>query len=337
MVDYYSNGEDIYLNYKYAKLCEQIEDGKAEKFIFENENGVIYYQYIKRLIPISVDDIDYYDIITPYGYGGPLIIRCVQDKQDQLINEFNKTFISHCMESRIVSEFIRFHPILKNYLFFKDIYNPIFLRNTIAINLSKKDILMDEFSRSCRNKVRKGKKSGVNIEFDFNCNSIDVFYDIYIETMKKNNASDYYYFPLNYFKYAKDQLKDCFFIVNARLDSKIIASSIFMHSNNYLHWHLGGTLPNYYSYASDNLMLYEVAKWGKENNKEYIHLGGGFTNNKNDGLYNFKKSFTKNTVFDFYIGKRILNQSIYDLLTFKKRKNKSKLHRDFFPEYRAYI
>ncbi|MFZ7121503.1 MAG: GNAT family N-acetyltransferase [Eubacteriaceae bacterium] len=335
MVNYKSDVEDVYFNYKYAKLCELIEHGKAEKYIFENENGVIYYQYIKRLIPVSVDDIDYYDIITPYGYGGPLIIRCIQGKQAQLINEFNKSFISKCKENRIVSEFIRFHPILKNYMFFKDIYNPIFLRNTVAINLSKKDILMDEFSRSCRNKVRKGKKSSVNIEFDFNCNSIDAFYDIYIETMKKNNASNFYFFPLDYFKYAKNHLKDYFFIVNARLDSKIIASSIFLHTDNYLHWHLGGTLPNYYCYASDNLILYEVAKWGKKTNKKYIHLGGGFTNSEDDGLFIFKKSFTKDTVFDFYIGKRILNQNIYDLLTIKKRKNKREMHRDFFPEYRA--
>lgn len=335
MFDCYSNDEDVYFHLEYAKLYEQIENGEAKEFLFENENGVIYYQYIKRLIPIRINDTDYYDIITPYGYGGPLLIRYKKGMQNQLINDFNNEFINDCKVNKIVSEFVRFHPIIKNYVDFKQIYNPIFLRNTIAIDLSKKDILMDEFSATCRNKVRKGIKSGIKIELDFNGKTINDFYNIYIKTMKKNNADDYYFFPLRYFEYSIKHLNNKIFIANALLDSKIISCTMFMYSRDIIHSHLGGTLPNYYNYSSNNVMLYEVAKWGKINGKKYIHLGGGFTNDKDDGIFRFKKHFTKDSVFDFYIGKRIFNQHIYDLLTFENMKNKDKVRNDFFPEYRA--
>lgn len=326
---------DIYFWDEYAKIYEQVESGEVEKFTYKNEKGEIHYQFIKRLIPIKVSDIEYYDITTPYGYGGPIVLNCEEGKLDELINDFNNAFLSYCEKNRIVAEFVRFHPIIKNHLTFEKIYDPIFLRNTVGIDLKKEDLFMDEFSSKCRNKVRKAIKRSVSIEFDFNCDTIDCFYDIYISTMNKNNATDYYYFPLDFFIKTINFLKPYVFIVNAKLNEKIISSSMFMYSDEFVHYHFSGTVPDYYKYAADNLILFEVAKWAKEHNKIYLHLGGGYTNSENDSLFKFKKSFTKDTIFDFYVGKRILNNQIYDLLTMENIKKKGEINQNFFPAYRA--
>lgn len=326
---------DIYFWDQYAKTYEKIENGRAEKFIYKNEKGKIYYQFIKRLIPIKVLDVEYYDIITPYGYGGPIVVNCEEGKEDELLKDFNNEFLSYCEENKIVSEFVRFHPIIKNHITFRKMYNPIFIRKTVGIDLKKQDFFLDEFSPKCRNMVRKATKRGVSIEFDFNCDTINSFYDIYISTMDKNNATDYYYFPLEFFTKTIEFLKPYILIVNAKVDEKIISSSLFIYSDKYIHYHFSGTYPDYYKYAANNLILYEVSKWAKGHNKEYFHLGGGYTNSEKDGLFVFKKSFTKDTIFDFYIGKRIFNKRIYDLLTMENIKRKGKINQDFFPAYRA--
>ena len=74
--------------------------------------------------------------------------------------------------------------------------------------------------------------------------------------------------------------------------------------------------------------------WGKENGYELIHHGGGRSSSEEDNLYMFKKQFAKNTKFDFYLGKKIWNQDIYNELC--KVANVSK-DEEYFPAYRKVL
>ena len=52
---------------------------------------------------------------------------------------------------------------------------------------------------TCRNKIRKAIKNNVRIELDTNFKEIDYFYNYYMNTMKRLEAYDYYYFEINWF------------------------------------------------------------------------------------------------------------------------------------------
>ena len=124
--------KDIYYNPEYCKLYEKIEDGTVETFTCESEAGKIEHLFIKR--KIHSDTVDgYFDIITPYGYGGPLIIDC--RNKESLLAEFGKSFSAYCEQNRIVSEFIRFHPISQNALDFTGIYDVEYSRHTVGTNI----------------------------------------------------------------------------------------------------------------------------------------------------------------------------------------------------------
>src|SRR6478735_1307981 len=109
------NDLDVYFDDNYGKLYEKVENGKAEIFNFNYKFGIIKNQFIKREIPIRINNEIYYDIVTPYGYGGPVIIKCEENK--------------------IVSEFIRFHPILENAEDFTSVYDVKCIRKTLGTNL----------------------------------------------------------------------------------------------------------------------------------------------------------------------------------------------------------
>ncbi|MEG1578858.1 MAG: hypothetical protein RR336_08850, partial [Oscillospiraceae bacterium] len=65
---------DIYFDENYGKLYEEIECGTAEVFRFSSELGEVKHQFIQREIPILLaDGKTRFDLITPYGYGGPLV------------------------------------------------------------------------------------------------------------------------------------------------------------------------------------------------------------------------------------------------------------------------
>ena len=107
---------DIYFTDRYCKIYEEKGDGNLEVFTFQTKNGKIIYKFLKREIDI-IDGQKYFDITTPYGYGGPLIILLDREaNREQVIEEFKKAFEKYCIENNIVSEFIRFHPIEKNYI-----------------------------------------------------------------------------------------------------------------------------------------------------------------------------------------------------------------------------
>ena len=55
---------------------------------------------------------------------------------------------------------------------------------------------------------------------------------------------------------------------------------------------------------------------------------------KDDKLYEFKKQFAKNTKFDFYVGKKIWNKEIYDILCKLKKTNENE---EYFPAYRKVV
>ena len=76
---------DIYFNEDYGKLGEYVEPGRNCVFQIDSENGSVRHMFILRTVPWLVDGVQYYDIVTPYGYGGPIVTRA--NNPDRLIGE----------------------------------------------------------------------------------------------------------------------------------------------------------------------------------------------------------------------------------------------------------
>lgn len=321
---------DIYFEAKYGKLYEEIENGQSIVFKHNSSLGTIQHMFIKREIPIKVDNQIYYDLITPYGYGGPTIMESTNDKA--LVKEFKREFKKYCEENNIVSEFVRFHPLVKNAKDFKSIYDAIFVRKTVGTTISsQEDPLMVEFSRSTRKSVRRALRDGVAYNVIESPDNIENFLEIYYSTMERNEASDFYYFDQSYFDKCLKNFKDNIVLVEVLYENKVIAMSFNFIYNEKMHVHLSGTLTDYLNLSPAYIIKYGTAMWARENNIEVIHYGGGTTNSEDDSLYLFKKRFTKETLFDFYIGRRIWNQDIYDNLCQIHNVDKDI---DFFPAYR---
>lgn len=323
---------DIYFDKNYGKLYENIENGKAEIFEYEDENGKISNQFIIREIPIKLDENSYFDIVTPYGYGGPVIEECALGKEKQLVESFAKEFEKYCEKNRIVSEFVRFHPLINNAKDFKEVYNAECIRKTLGTNLKKFDEpVQAEFSKSCRKNIRQAINKGITYKITQAPENIHNFKEIYYSTMDRNNATDYYYFDDKYFNSILKYFKKNVLLVEAIFENKAIAAGLYFIYNKTIHIHLSGTLRDYLYLSPAYILRYAATLWGKENGYEMIHHGGGRSNSVEDTLYKFKKGFAKNTEFDFFIGKKIWNEEIYKELC---RMKQIDLNEEFFPAYR---
>lgn len=260
---------DIYYLPNWRELYKEKENGEAAEYKFENENGIVLYPYIKRKIDIPINGKYYFDIITPYGFNGPIILEGCRDRK-KLVKEFNKEFQKYCEENNIIAEYIRFSPWFRNYLDFKEEYNLRLNKKTIAINLLVDDILTDEINGKRRNCIRSAIKKGVNIEFDFQGETIDDFYRLYQKTIKKNDISEYYWLSKDFLHKHFEKLKGNVFIANAVFNGIVISSSIFVYQDKQLHYLYSANDYEYTYLNGNSLLLYEVANWGKENRKRVL-------------------------------------------------------------------
>lgn len=322
---------DLYFDENYGKLYEKIEKGKAEIFKFENEDGKITNQFLIREIPEKVNGKTYYDIVTPYGYGGP-IINYLKGNKENLLKEFEKNFKKYAEERNIVSEFVRFHPIKENAIDMKPIYNSTYMRKTLITKLDEEDVVKKQISKSARKNIRQALNKGVIYKITEKPNDISVFKNIYYSTMDRNHATDYYYFDDEYFQNILNYYKENLILIEAIFEGKTIAAGIYFIYNDIIHIHLSGTLTEYLYLSPAYILRYALILWGIEHNNKYkiIHHGGGRSNSEEDSLYLFKRNFAKLYDVDFYVGKKIWNKEIYDELC-----NMKNIEDDgFFPAYR---
>lgn len=322
---------DIYFEPDYGSLYLQPKE-KIVEFKVENEFGLITNLFILRPINIETEDVNrYFDIVTPYGYGGP-IIHYTSDKK-KLIDSYNKTFTEFTKNNNIVAEFIRFHPLIQNAIDFKDCYDIIYDRKTVGTNLTYDDVISTEFSKHKRKDIKKLLKNpDIRYEIDENPNSLDDFIEIYYSTMDRDDADQYYYFNKKYFEQLRIKFPDNLTTCKVYLKDKLIAMGVYFRYGKFLHAHLSGSLSEFLEISPAYLLKYAMAIYGHEKGYEVIHYGGGSSRDENNGLFKFKKDFGKNTEFDFYMAKKIWNNEIYNSLCDVVGAD---INSDFFPAYRT--
>lgn len=325
--------DDIYFERNYGCLYEQIEQGVCEVFEFKHPLGKVSHLFIKRLIPACINEEAYYDISTPYGYGGPHLAECEEKHKCQVIQAFHDAFEKHCQKENIVYEFVRFHPLFTNAQDFESCYELTFRRYTTGTNLKDyENPVKSEFSRSKQKSIRKALEAGVEYRVKENPSNLEEFKQIYYSTMKRKNAASVYYFDDDYFDKLLNYFRQNILLVEVLYEGKVIAMGLNLVYGKNIHIHLSGTLEEYHRFSSSVVMRYALVEWGKEQEMDLIHEGGGVTGEIDDPLYLFKKQFGKNTEYKFYVSHKVWNRKIYDLLSKTAGVQKEG---DSFPAYRS--
>ena len=134
---------------------------------------------------------------------------------------------------------------------------------------------------------------------------------MYDQTMHNVNAEDFYFFPAEYYERFKETFGENLILCFAMYEGKPISGSMFMFSKDYAHYHLSGRDKNYYKIAANNAVLWYGIQKAKERGCKWFHFGGGTSGDDDDMLLHFKQNFSKENG-EFWIGKRVHNQVVYD-------------------------
>ena len=346
---------DFYHLPGYLELEAQRYDATAEAIVIKNGAEVFFLPYLirdcdyrsDRLRQRSNDRI--YDIISPYGYPGMLISLAGQNPK--FIEKCLQTIYGYWQEKNICSAFIRLHPILNSYLdrsmcdrhaFNSAIDSTARLhqRGDVAICDLTQDLadIWKQIRSSHRTKINKLKRSGFIVKMVPVDSHIDLFIDIYRETMNRVNATPSYYFTKDYFERFLKILGDGVQICVVEIDGNIIAASLMTEFSGIVQYHLGGTRTEFLPSSPTTLMFDHTIKWAKQRNNHYFNLGGGL-NGQLDSLYHFKAGFS-NVTKSFATLETIVNHKLYERLTAQRAEllgltTAALINTSFFPAYRA--
>ncbi len=320
---------DTYWLSGYVKAFQLHGDGEPLLFYFNDNNtraiNVVMKRDISKVYSLKgrIEENKYFDFATPYGYGGWLVEG---DNLEKLFFEYRKWN----EDNNIISEFVRFHPMIKNHNTCLDFYDVVKLGEVVHMDLYSQEDIWKNITSSNRNMIRKAIKNDVKIYNGRYPEIYEVFRRIYNETMDNDEAKEYYYFGESFYKSVLEDLPYNSQVFWAEKDGIIIGTSIMLMANGRMNYHLSGSLREYRNLASTNYLLYSAALWGSSNGYQTLYLGGGVGSGE-DSLFKFKRSFYRGELNHFYIGKKIYNMERYNEFTTLSLVGET----GFFPSYRG--
>ena len=346
---------DIYFTPEYVMTFQRTTGatrtqfgGEAQLLFYGNEQNYIIYPFLKRGINklpfavfLSLESKNWFDIVSPYGYSGPLAYVSDPSIENCLWEGFMEELHAYCLENNIVAEFARLHPYIMNHLPLNEFANVINLERkseVIYINLEQDESLIRKsMTKGSKSSATKARRSGVEIRHCSASEEIDTFHKLYITTMEKNKANEAYFFSRDFINDTFQLLGENVKLFSAWYEDRIIAASLFLfYRGNLSHYYLSGSDANFLSLCPNNLLLYEAILYAKGQGYKTFNLGGGY--GLNDSLFQFKASFSKTTL-SFYTYSRIHNESLYKQLC-EARKQYAELAQEeivqsnYFPAYR---
>ena len=320
---------DVYWLSGYVKAFRIHGDG--EPLLFHAEEGAARGINVVMKRDIAKDprfagrlpEGRWFDFATPYGYGGWLVEG---DNPTPLFEAYREWLA----QNGIVSEFVRFHPMVRNHESCREFYDMVQLGEVVHMDLSSPDAIWDNCSSKNRNVIRKALKNGVKIYNGRFPSILADFKKIYDATMDKDHAESYYYFGDEFYRSILDDLPWNAQVFFAEKDGRVISAAIMIGANGRLNYHLSGSLREYGHLAPGNLLLLSAALWGCANGCKTLYLGGGVGSGE-DSLFKFKRAFFKGELNRFHVGKRIHDPGKYGELVAMRPPVES----GYFPLYRA--
>jgi serine/alanine adding enzyme len=251
------------------------------------------------------------DVITPYGYGGPVGTG------------FWDAYDDWCRANGIVTTFVRFHPLYGNHEAAPSYMEVERLAGTVAWRLDEGD-LVDGMHRHHRRLVRKAEVAGVRAAITTAPEALDAFARLYAQTMDRRSASGFYYFPEHYWRALETGLRDRLVLFEAGDHASLLCFA----TRPWLHYHLGATSDEGRKLGASNLLFLEAARWAAAEGFTRFHLGGGL-GGRADSLFEFKQRFDPGGVVEMAVGKVIHDEDAYRALSGGQAGTAG-----FFPAYR---
>jgi GNAT acetyltransferase-like protein len=306
------SAQDVFYSVGFARLCQKILP-PSEKAICaalsSEDDSVLLYPFVLRTVASLVDVATpegLQDTISLYGRGG-VVGRASADA----LKYFHRSLAQYMSDHRVLCSFDRFHPVMGNNAFASKGCNICEVGGFVVVDLRKSvEDLKQSFKNSVRKDLRKAVRNGVTCFAESNCDHLSDFLDIYYQTMERNSATDFYYFPEDFFAALPTRLAGQFHFFYAVHEGRIVSCELVLHHGMYSHSFLGGTRRECLPLAANPLLKDTIIGKMKELGCDFFLLGGG--QKANDKIFSFKHAYSPDGVLPSLVGGTIWRHADYE-------------------------
>jgi hypothetical protein len=308
--------QDVYFYPEYLQAYDHLVDAEACCAVYRKDNAILIYPFLKSTIDITDDPANTLvsqDIQTPYGYGGPVVNEL--GEAPDFLYEVWSHFSDWCLSEGVVSEFVRFHPLLDNVRWAPMTMNTFLDRLTIPIPLGRysEELYGTSYYARHRQMLNKAERVGFTFEVLPAENELSWFFPLYEETQDFLQAADDVRFGEHYFKSLIEGFGSRAWLGVVKLSGEIAAAALVLEGKLFLHSHLMGYKRDIQTSGMTNLLYHGIALDGAKRGKTILHMGGGLSSDEKDHLFRFKKSLSPERA-NFSLGTLCHNQLQYEKL-----------------------
>ena len=300
------NYPDIFFTGEYQQLFKGTGFGGEPQHF--NCAG-IDYRFYKR----AIGDAPYFDIVSPYGYAGPVALS-LDINWSSFLNQFHEL----CLEQNIIAEFARLHPYLGNDVPLGGHYEHDVFYIPLVDSLEQ---IWKNYDKGCKSAIKKAHRNLGVIETQ-NAQLLAEFNELYYQTMVRIGANPDYIIDCQRFPLGRWANLVC-----ALDNERMIAGALILYYDDYAYYLLSASLPN--NLGATNMAIDRAIIWVKAQGCKIFNLGGGLQ--AGDKLESFKRSLSHLSK-PFYTYRKVHNQEVYNELC--RARGIDPKSEGYFPAYR---
>lgn len=325
---------DVYWLSAWLLFWQRQGEGRALGALYRDDEGAVLYPFLlrdlERVPYLGPDFAGLRDVTTPPGFGGPL---SPHGTSAETVAGFRTRFEQWCREQRVVTEFVRFHPLLETRL---ALQRHLEIEEAGQIVWSRLDQggcrLIDTFSATTRKNVRAARESGVTSHVEPSAATYERLGQLYLDNATRRKARASFRYDAEHFLRLREMLGSHQTLFAARLGDELVAGAVLLRSADFVHLHLAAADRRYAHLRPMNLLLFEAMQWACGLGARAFDLGGGYRGE--DEWFRFKAGFSP------LRAARPVGRAVY-LFEEYARAEERRLERgeiidcDYFPPYRS--
>ena len=172
---------------------------------------------------------------------------------------------------------------------------------THLLNLDEmtEESLWENYKKRVRRDVRKAEKSGIRIDEARDLNEVDILFNLYLETMKRNEAYNVWTRNMLHAIYHRLVENGEAEFLLAKLEGEVIAGTILLFSPETVYYFFAASAQKYLSLCPNDLLVHHAICLTIRKGKRFFDL---MTSHQRDvALMNFKEKWgAQKYPFDFY-------------------------------------
>jgi CelD/BcsL family acetyltransferase involved in cellulose biosynthesis len=304
---------DVFYGPAYAAVCQETlaEDHRVRAALWRDGDAVLLYPFVQRRLDRVTGMREAaalgHDITGLYGRNG--IVGAAGN--GETLSRFHDAFAAWCRDSEIVCSFDRYHPVMANEGMAPAQAPRVDIGPFVVVDLRPAwDDIEASFKYALRKELRKGDRAGVETFVETGTEHLSDFLSIYEETLNRNGARPFYYFPDSFYRALCARMDGQYAFFYGAVDGEVVTAELVLFEGLYSHSFLGGTRSGAYAKSPNQVLKRSILRHAKERGCHYFLLGAGQA--PDDGITRYKLAYAPEGALPSVIGGTVYAPAAYE-------------------------